>query len=81
MLASAQLRNKVSYFKLCPKESRGVTSDYPQSPLESMVGCVWVCVWGDEHQCVSLCISYDLLLPCLASMYRVYPLPHNCQAI
>lgn len=38
MLASAQLRNKVSYFKLCPKESPGVTSDYPQSPLGSMVG-------------------------------------------
>lgn len=38
MLASAQLRNKVSYFKLCPQESPGVTSNYPQSALGSMVG-------------------------------------------
>lgn len=38
MLASIKLRNKVSYFKLCPKESSGVTSDYLQSPLGSMVG-------------------------------------------
>lgn len=58
MLASAQLRNKVSYFKLCPQESPGVTSNYPQSALGSMVGV------GGKHGRVSLCVSFDLLRPC-----------------
>lgn len=58
MLAPAQLRNKVSYFKLCPQESPGVTSNYPQSALGSMVGV------GQAWACVSLCVGFDLLLPC-----------------